>query len=91
MFLAIDDHFANLEIGHTDTLKQTIDSKNSFVHFTKDDGYVTKSMSTHGTLHEISSHHTMRVVGDQVKSFNYVEPLSRYNVAKHYINDVNDH
>ncbi len=45
----IQDHFANLEIGDTNTLKQTIDGKNFFVHCTKDDGYVTKIMSTHGT------------------------------------------
>jgi hypothetical protein len=42
----IEDHF------------QTIKGENFFVHCTKDDGYVTKIMSTHGTLHKISSHHT---------------------------------
>ncbi len=89
----IEDHFANLEIGDTNTLKQTIEGKNFFVHCTKDDGYVTKIMSTHGTLREISSHRTQRVIGGQVKTFNYVdyvEPLSRHNVAKHFVNDVNN-
>ena len=86
----IDDYFANLEIGDSDILKQTIEGKNFFVHCTKDDGYVTKIMSTHGTLREIATHRTRRVVNGQVKSFNYVEPLSRHNVAKHFVDDVNN-
>ena len=40
----IDDHFAEMSIGETDTLQQTIDGKNFLIHCTKDDGYVTKIM-----------------------------------------------
>ena len=54
----IDKHFANMVIGDMDTLKQTIDGKDFFIHCTKDDGYITKIMSTHGTLREIPSHRT---------------------------------
>ena len=54
----IDRHFEDMAIGDTDSLSQVIDGKNCYIHCTKDDGYVTKIMSTHGTLREISSHHT---------------------------------
>ena len=86
----IENYFADMEIGDTDTLKQVINGKNFFIHCTKDDGYVTKIMSTHGTLREIPSHRTRRVVGGQVKTFSYVEPLSRHNTAKHFVDDVNN-
>ena len=86
----IDEHFANLSIGDVDTLKQSIDNKNFLVHCTKDDGYVTKIMSTHGTLREITTHGTRRVVNGTVHNFKYVEPLSRHNIAKHFVDDVNN-
>ncbi len=86
----IKNYFADMEIGDTNTLKQVINSKNFFIHCTKDDGYVTKTMSTHGTLCEIPSHCTRRVVGGQVKIFSYVEPLLRHNMAKHFVDDVNN-
>jgi hypothetical protein len=86
----IDRHFDNKAIGDTDSLSQVIDGKNFYIHCTKDDGYVTKIMSTHGTLREISTHRTRRVVNGQVTTFNYTEPISRHNTAKHYVDDVNN-
>ena len=87
---AIEEHFAEKEIGDVDCLKQTIDGKDFFVHCTKDDGYVTKIMSTHGLLAEVPDHRTRRVVNGEVKTFNYIEPLSRHNRAKHWVDDVNN-
>ena len=86
----IDDHFAEMSIGETDTLQQTIDGKNFLIHCTKDDGYVMKIMSTHGTLREVGSHNTRRVVNGEVTNFTYTEPISRHNVAKHFVDDVNN-
>ena len=84
----IDAHFASLEIGNVDTLKQVIDSKNFLLHCQKDDGYVTKIMTTHGTLRKIDDHHTRRVVNGQVKTFCYVKTISRNNLAKHFDGDA---
>ena len=86
----VDAHFASLEIGNVDTLKQVLDGKNFLLHCQKDDGYVTKIITTHGTLREIDDHHTRRVVNGQVKTFCYVKPISRHNLAKHFVNDVNN-
>ena len=51
----IDDHFSNISIGDSDTLKHAIDGKYFLIHCTKDDGYVTKIMSTPGILSEVTS------------------------------------
>ena len=85
-----DAHFATMEIGNVNTLKQVIEGKSFLVHCQKDDGYVTKIMTTHGTLREIDNHRTRRVVNGEVKSFRYVEPISRHNLAKHFVDDVNN-
>ena len=47
-------------------------------------------MSTHGTLREVGSHNTRRVVNGEVTNFTYTEPISRHNVAKHFVDDVNN-
>ena len=86
----IDDHFAEMLICETDTLQQTINGKNFLIHCTKDDGYVTKIMSTNGTLREVRSHNTRRVINGEVTNFTYTEPVSQQNVAKHFVNDVNN-
>ena len=86
----IDAHFASLEIGDVDTLKQVIDGKNFLLHCQKDDGYVTKIMTTHGTLREIDDHQTRHIVNGQVKTFRFVEPISRHNLAKYFVDDVNN-
>ena len=39
---------------------------------------------------EIDDHKTRRVVNGQVKTFRYVEPISRHNLAKHFVDDVNN-
>ena len=59
---AIDPYFANKELGIAKTFRQVLDGKSFFVHYHKDDRYVTKMMITHGLIHEISSHKTHRRV-----------------------------
>ena len=61
----IEDYFSTKEIGDVDCLKQHIEGKDFFVHCTKDDGYVTKIMSTHGLATEIADHRTRRVVNGE--------------------------
>lgn len=45
----------------------------------------------HGLLAEVADHRTRRVVDGAAKTFNYIEPLSRHNRAKHWVDDVNNH
>jgi hypothetical protein len=85
----IEDYFADLLIGDTYTLQQVIDGKNFLIHCTKDDGYVTKIMSTHGTLRRIESHHTRRVVNGELEQFTYTEAISHHNLAKYFVDNVN--
>ena len=86
----IDDYFATKEMGESMTIKQIIDGKEFLVHCQKDDRYVTKVMSTHGLLNKVPEHTTYRYVGNVWKSFNYVEPMSCHNHAKHWVDDVNN-
>ena len=51
---------------------------------------MTKIMSTHGLINEISTHKTYRRVAGELKTFNYTEPISRHNHSKHWVDDVND-
>lgn len=48
-------------------------------------------MTTHGLLSTIlEDHPTYRRVNGEWKSFKYVEPFSRYNKAKHWVDDINN-
>ena len=91
----IDEHFADKPLGYTETLVTERDDgsggKVSFlIHCQKDDGYVTKMMSTHGVLTEVNNHETSRVLANgSWKKFKYPEPISRHNHAKHWVDDVN--
>ena len=61
---AITTYFANKELGSAKTFRQVFDGKPFLVHCHKDNSYVTKIMSTHGLINEISTHKTYRrVVG----------------------------
>ena len=86
---AIDSYFANKELGSAKTFRQVFDGNPFLVHCHKDDRYVTKIMSTHGLINEISTHKTYRRVAGEWKTFNYTEPISRHNHSKHWVDDVN--
>ena len=62
-----------------------------YIHCCRDADYVTKIMSTHGTLDEVEGHSTWRCVDGEWKSFRYAEPFSRHNKGKHWVDDVNNH
>ena len=49
----IKEALKDKELGHATTFKQSIDGKVFFIHFQKDDCYVTKIMSTHGLVMEV--------------------------------------
>ena len=91
----IDDDFKDKEVGATETLVQEMDDGHGgkvkfLIHCQKDVNYVTKIMSTHGVLTEVSNHETSRALADgSRKKFKYPEPISRHNYAKHWVDDVN--
>lgn len=89
----IDEHMSTKAIGEACTFKQVLDGRDFFVHCMKDRDYVTKIMSCHGTLATVQSHKTMRHINGEAepRRFCYVEPLSRHNKAKHWIDDHNNH
>ena len=91
----IDEDFAEKEVGETGMLVQEMDDGRGgkvdfLIHCQKDEKYVTKIMSTHGVLTEVSNHETSRALADgSRKKFKYPEPISRHNYAKHWVDDVN--
>ena len=85
----IDEHFRNKAIGYAETLRQVFNGKQFLIHCTKEEKYVTKLMSTHGLLNEVSNHATYRYINGEWMSFKYTEPVSRHNKAKHWVDDVN--
>ena len=86
----IDEYFADKEIGSCDTLEVSFEGKRLFIHCIKEEKFVTKFMSTFGTLDEVPSHATSRTTrtGAQVH-FKYPEPVSWHNKAKHWVDDHN--
>ena len=88
--LPIDAHMSRKELGEVESFVQDLGGIPFFVHCCKDDKYVTKIMSTHGTLDEVEGHSTWRCVNGEWKSFRYAEPFSRHNKGKHWVDDVNN-
>jgi hypothetical protein len=44
---------------------------------------------TYGLINKVSDHSTYRYDNGEWKSFKYAEPMSRYNRAKHWVDDFN--
>jgi hypothetical protein len=61
-----------------------------YIHCCRDADYITKIMSTHGTLDEVEGHLTWRCINGEWKSFRYEEPFSRHNKGKHWVDGVNN-
>jgi hypothetical protein len=86
----IDQHFADKEIGYSKTLEMMFKEKTMFIHCMKEKKYVTKFMSTFGTLDEVQTHGTFcRTAAGADVRFNYSEPMSWHNKAKHWVDDHN--
>ena len=60
------------------------------IHYTRDDRFVTKLVSTHRLLTEVDNHKTYRQKDGAWVSFNYVEYLSRHNHSKHWVDYMNN-
>ncbi len=86
----IDVHMSRKELGAVESFVQDLRGIPFFVHCCKDDKYVTKIMSTQGTLDEVEGHSTWRCVNGEWKSFRFAEPFSRHNKGKHWVDDVNN-
>ncbi len=54
----IDHHFVDKPLGYCKTLWVEIEGKQMFIHCMKEEKYVTKFMSTFGTLDEVPTHKT---------------------------------
>ena len=84
----IDDYFKDKEIGECETLQVEFEGKTLFIHCQKEEKYITKFMSTFGTLDD--GHETKRTTSDgTAKRFFYPEPISWHNKAKHWVDDHN--
>ncbi len=88
----IDSHMSTKAVGESSSFKQVLEGRDFFVHCTKDRDYVTKIMSCHGTLTPVPTHKTLRRINgeSEPRRFCYVEPLSRHNKAKHWVDDHNN-
>ena len=77
-------------LGFVKTFLQDMDDTPFSIHFTPDDRYFTKLMSTQGLLIEVDDHKTYRQKDGAWVSFNYVEYLSRHNRSTYWVDDVNN-
>ena len=72
-----------------------VEGESFFVHCMKDADYVTKIMSTYGTLNEVETAQTSRRVkgtlgGEERVVFCYTELFEEYNKATHWVDDNNN-
>ena len=86
----IDEYMKGKELGAVESFVQDLGGTPFYIHCCRDADYVTKIMSTHGTLDEVEGHSTWRCVNGEWKSFRYAEPFSRHNKGKHWVDDVNN-
>ena len=86
----IDTYFKDKPLGYTETLKQDCDGVSFLIHCTKEEKYVTKLMTTHSLVNEVSNHRAYWLVNGEWQSFLYTEPISRHNHAKHWVDDINN-
>ena len=61
------------------------------IHYTREDIFVTKMMSSHWLLTEVEDQITYRQKDGAWVKFNYTEYLSRHNRIKHWVDDMNNH
>ena len=85
----IDEHFADKEVGYSESLELEFEGKKLFIHCMKEEKWVSKFMSTFGTLDEVQAHATFRRTAGGDFNFKYPEPFSRHNKAKHWVDDHN--
>ncbi len=77
-------------LGAVESFVQDLGGRLFYFLCCRDADYITKIMSTHGTLDEVEGHSTWRCVNGEWRSFRYAEPFSRHNKGKHWVDDVNN-
>ena len=86
----IDEYFDGKPIGHCETLKVEWEGKNLYIHCMKEEKYVTKFMSTFGTLDEVTAKKARRTPKNAPPvEFYYPEPVAWHNQSKHWVDDHN--
>ena len=92
----IDAAMADADIGTVRTLQGKVLEQDVYIHCLKEEEYVTKIMSTHGSHQLVLNHMTTRsfrnpATGQQsTTSFAYFDPFSRYFRARHSVDDNNN-
>jgi hypothetical protein len=85
----INNLFQSKELGSYDCFVQEKEGKNFLIHCHKEDKYVCKIMSTHGRMEE-TDRKAWRLGKDGWSSFKYTEAITNHNIAKHWVDDVNN-
>jgi hypothetical protein len=86
----IDAHMLKKGLGDVESFVQNLGRTPFYIHYCKDADYVTKMMSTHGTLDKVEGHLAWQCLNREWKPFRYVEPFSQHNKGKHLVHDVNN-
>ncbi len=65
----IDEYMKGKELGAVESFIQDLGEVPFYIHCCRDADYITKIMSTHGTLNEVEGHSTWRYIDGEWKSF----------------------
>ncbi len=55
----IDEYFSNKQIGNCKILEQVVNEAKFFIHYQKEETYITKIVSCHGVLSCVEDHETL--------------------------------
>ena len=80
----IDGYFGDKDIETRMKYKQVIEGIDFFIHCQKDDGYVSKIMSTHGTVNEVQGHSTPQMVRGELLlliMLNHLQDTTKQNTV----------
>ncbi len=86
----IDEYMKGKGLGAVESFVQDLGGTPFYINCCRDADYITKIMSTHGTLDEVEGHSTWRCIDGEWKLFRYAEPFSRHNKEKHWVNNMNN-
>ena len=79
----INNHFKDKEIGAVESLKSVVNGEHFYIHCQKEDNYITKIVSTHGTVQCVEDHKTYHTMGGERKECHCPESILGHNRAKH--------
>ncbi len=55
----IDKYFSNKQISYCEMLEQVVNEVKFFIHYQKEENYITKVVSCHGVLNWVEDHQTL--------------------------------